>query len=198
MWKVAIYWLSVFFFSEYSATRIPKECVRKQSITLLKSMLICEIWSLFGSFRASLLLTRQENVVLALCSSGPTSFRDTHYGSCWCFCHEQKVNKVNGAHSDDKAGTAKCVFTAIAPGCSAEMTKCKEERWMPLLQPLRAILARKLICWMTLLLLPPPSSPSPPTLHPSASTLHLGLGTMTGPSIISLIDRCWLQLLWII
>lgn len=31
----------------------------------------------------------------------------------------------------------------------------------------------------------PPPSPSPPTLHPSAFALHLGLGAMTGPSIIS-------------
>lgn len=39
--------------------------------------------------------------------------------------------------------------------------------------------------WLSSHLLLLPSSPSPPTLHPSASALHLGLGAMTGPSIIS-------------
>lgn len=68
----------------------------------------------------------------------------------------------------------------------AEMTKCEEERWMPLLQPLRAIVARAhLLNDSPPLPPPPPPSPLPPTLHPSAFALHLGLGTMTGPSIIS-------------
>lgn len=61
--------------------------------------------------------------VSALSNSGTISFRDNHSGSCWCFCREQKATKVNGTHFDDKAGTAKCVFTAIAPGCWWGMTK---------------------------------------------------------------------------
>lgn len=64
--------------------------------------------------------------VSALRNSGTISFRDNHSGSCWCFCCEQKATKVNGTHFDDKAGTAKCVFTAIAPGCWRGMTKHRQ------------------------------------------------------------------------
>lgn len=113
------------------------------------------------------------------------SFRGNHSGSSWCFCHEQKATKVNGAHFDDKAGTAKCCFTAIAPGWRVEWRSVwrKDGLLLLLLLPLRAEPAR-LICWVTHLPAAS-SSPSPPTHHPSAFSLHLGLGAMTGPSIIS-------------
>ena len=178
----------------YSATRAPKEWgrIRKQGAKLLKSIFLPEIRSLCGQFLeySHCVLLRRWGLVRALSHNSTISFWDNHSGSCWCFCHEQKATKVNGTHFDDKAGTAKCVFTAIAPGCGAGMTKCEGERWTPLLQPLRAILARAHLLNDSPPPPPPPpppllSSPSPPTLHPSAFALHLGLGAMTGPSIIS-------------
>lgn len=70
------------------------------------------------------------------------SSRDNHSGSRWCCCHDKNATKVNGAHFDDKAGTAKCCFTAFASWMLGGMTKCVQERLTPPLQPLQAIRAR--------------------------------------------------------
>lgn len=124
-----------------------------------------------------------DRVLLQALSHGSTiSFRDNHSCSCWCFCREQKATKVNGTRFDDKAGTAKCVFYSNRSWMPAGMTEnAMGERWTsPPQLPESNTGQNSSVEW-----LPSPTPPSPSPLHPSAFALHLGLGAMTGPSIIS-------------
>lgn len=137
-------------------------------------------------------------LVQALSYSSTISFRDNHSCSCWCFCHEQKATKVNGTHFHDMAGTAECVFTAIAPGCGAGMTKREEERRTPLLQLPEKRHQAELICWMTPLPPPPHFTLTSRLSTPLPPRFTLALAQWQAPQLSSPIDRCWLQLLWII
>lgn len=152
----------------------------------------CEIRSTCGHFSYVHCLKDRKGSQL-YCNT--ISLKDKCSSSCWCLLHEQKATKVSGTHFDDKAGSAKCVFTAIAPGCGLEWRNVGKKDGGLCYNP-REPYQTKLICWMTALLLLVLPLTLTSTLLPSHFTL--ALAQWQAPQLSSPIDRCWLQLPWII
>lgn len=138
--------------------------------------------------------------VSAFGNSSTILFRDNHSSSCWCFCHEQKATKVNGTHFDDKAGTAKCVFTAIAPGCRLEWRNVRRKKDGRLLcNPWELCWPESSsVEWLPTHLLLLPLHPHLQLSAPLPLCFTLALAQWQAPQLSPPIDRCWLQLLWII